>query len=810
LNASPSDVTPVQSTKFYKRPLVPALFAYCAGAYLGRDALPLWPSLFVAAYAILIVVAICYSIRARNFTTVFLLGFAAVGAWRISGFVADRDSATELSQKLDDTALPEFTGTVASQDEETNSGRHKILLQNIRVMLNKQQVEIPGRVQALLPSDVSDLSSFTPGNLVHGAGYLSVPLSVSNFNIYNYRESLAVSEIYTTARIPNSRFIKIERRTTFAARLQAALAGFRRFCESSIYSSIPKQQADQCAAMLFNDLGKLSDTDKQAYRDSGTMHLFSVSGLHIAVFAMVLSLLFRAMRFSHRWAWTASCIVLLCYVLLLDFVAPALRSLIMFSSYTAGRWMKREVDNISSMVLGAAIILVLHPLDLWQASFWLSFMGVAGIITFLPLFLEWTSSPHRRAVTKWLIESLAVTLAVSVMIFPLQLWYFQQFNCLSPITNLFAALLSFPILAGTILTICVSPISAALAQLSGAATAICMQMMTGAAHIAANQNWALLLTAKPAACMVALYYVLLFAGHYLVHRQSPEFLFKSRARFAIHLPLAILLLLGSTAFAAQPGKLRLWFLDVGQGDSTLVQFPTGESLLLDAGNIQPDYGKLVVVPELKALGITRLGTIVATHDDADHIGGIPYVSNHWRVESLVEGTSSTQKSELSAMIQQSAELHHLNILLVHAGQVFRCGKAEVEVLNPQSAANTAAESDNSRSVVLKITYGKFSVLLMGDADISVEKRLLTSKKLECDLLKVGHHGSRTSSCPEFIATVQPKVSVISCGWRNRYGHPSPEVIHRLGSTQTRVYRTDLQGAVLVETDGNTFTVQSAQ
>lgn len=246
-------------------------------------------------------------------------------------------------------------------------------------------------------------------------------------------------------------------------------------------------------------------------------------------------------------------------------------------------------------------------------------------------------------------------------------------------------------------------------------------------------------------------------------------------------------------------NLTVHFLDVGQGDSILLE-TDGKSMLVDAG--ESDQGK-VVTAYLQDQGISTLDYVVATHPHSDHIGGMNEILNNFQVEHFVDSgyphTSKTYEDMLTTIDQKNIPFQ-----IAQAGQKIDFDPAvDIEVLNP---SKTYSEDLNENSVVLKVTYGTTSFLLMGDAGLETEERIMKAGyNVDSDILKVGHHASRSGSGTSFISAVSPEVSVIEVGAGNDYGHPHTEILERLQKA-SKVYRTDLDGTITVTTDGSTYTV----
>jgi competence protein ComEC len=269
---------------------------------------------------------------------------------------------------------------------------------------------------------------------------------------------------------------------------------------------------------------------------------------------------------------------------------------------------------------------------------------------------------------------------------------------------------------------------------------------------------------------------------------------------------------------AHPGRLRALSIDVGQGDATLLELPDGHTLLIDAGGLGGastfDIGERVVVPTIWASGLRRIDYLLVTHGDADHAGGAPSVVTLLRPREVWEGIPVSGHPLLTALHETTARANAAWRQLQSADEV-EVGGAEIRVLNPRRPEWERRRVRNADSVVLDVRYGDVSFLLMGDADESVEPSIGAElRHARVRVLKVGHHGSRSSSLPAFISAAHPTIAVISCGRHNRFGHPAAEVLRRFEAADVRVFRTDQEGAIAIETDGRsvwieTFTGQRA-
>jgi competence protein ComEC len=713
---------------------------------------------------------------------------------------------------------------VRSASEIDDTQRLQFTLDNVRVTSGGKVLSLPGKMQVNLDrSQLTTEALPVPGERIGFTGYVSQPAALQNFFGYDRLETLRHREIFSTGWPMDLEAITIvdSRSAGFSGKLSHTLGGFRRQVAGALARNMNAREARLMTAMLFNDMRAITEAEKIVFRDSGTFHLFAVSGMHVAILGLALGMFFRMMRCGVRGSYVCVAVVLFLYLWIIGFVPSATRAYLMLVAFTSGNLLRREIETISRLVFSAAVVIAYDPAAPWDAGFLLSVGGVAGIALLVPLMREWcfAHDPHdhgvhpvQRALSKT-ADVVFATVAASIMLFPLQVWLFGYWNAMSVPANLLQGALSTLTLSAGILTAAAAFIYVPAAQAFGAAASALMAGIYWISVAAADAWWAFFQFRQIPLWLMLLAFAVLLGGYYFLFRDTPEFRLKSRARFAVHGLCSVGLLLGYQLYdTLKPRQLEIWAINVGQGDSTLLRLPGGETMLVDGGRSDPNMGAIVIAPQLRALGVSMLDYVVATHDDEDHTGGLAEVIRRVGARQLLLPVGFEAKSQSSKAMLAAAHSH--GAIVQEAGEGFTAasGGCSVTVLNP-AGRDRLSDQDNENSLVLRLDYGKFSALLMGDAGLAVESRLVNTwavaagesgaaaAKTPVTFLKLGHHGSRTASGEEFIQALRPAFALASCGAKNRFGHPAKAVVERLERAGTRLLRTDQQGAIKVTTDG---------
>jgi competence protein ComEC len=548
-------------------------------------------------------------------------------------------------------------------------------------------------------------------------------------------------------------------------------------------------------ALVIARRAELDSAVRERYAHAGLAHLLAISGLHIGFLAAWLSVLLRLARPSPPAQCAALLVLLGSYVWLLGFPAPATRAGVMLLLDRVARLRQRVVTPRGTVALAALIVLVGDPWALQSVGAWLSVAAVAAVI-----WAERACAGRPRAL-RLAAPAFAATLATA----PISAFAFGIVAPVGVLANLVAIPLAGIAVPGLVLALALSWAVAPVAQLVAAGAGLALALLDvvalGAARVPGGH---LVMTAGwPAAGVWA---AVAAAAWWLWH--SPRRPWLVAARVALTAAVGVAVSLRGAVPLDACRCLTVFFLDVGQGDAAALRTPAGRWVVIDGGPRTPegDAGRRVVVPFLRRAGVGRLAAVVATHGDADHLGGLPAVIAALDPELVLEPGEPLGRPlylEFLAAVEAANARWHA----ARAGDRIELDGVTLEVLSPDSLWLATPLEVNEHGVVLRVTFGAVRVLLQGDAGLPVEAHL-AGRVGPVELLKVGHHGSRTATGDAWLDELTPHEAVISVGRTNRYGHPAPEVVARLARRGITVLRTDERGTITFSTDGHGVRVRS--
>lgn len=553
------------------------------------------------------------------------------------------------------------------------------------------------------------------------------------------------------------------------------------------------EDAPLARALLIADQRQIPTEMRDRYASAGLIHMLSISGLHVAVIAAAMELLFQVARMPRRAALLGAFVATGVYVAVIGAPPPALRSAAMLGVAMISRLAQRPTSPWAAWAIGAFIPL-LAPRTVLDVGYQLSVLGMCALVAAGSLWrrhLATRLEGWKGRIGRELITSL-VACAVTA---PLVAWVFGRVSLIAPVSNLIAApviTLAQPVL---FLALLLAPLGAAARFIAQAVHPLLFAfdwIAWSAASVpgAAITVTTTAITALFAAC-AAIALVIACVSRY-----------PSRPMIAAVGSLAFMVVVPPIPIGRSAG-VELHVLDVGQGDAILLRTDAGRWVLFDAGPAWngSDAGRRVVIPYVLRRG-GSLDSFVLSHPHNDHVGGAASVLSamhprrYW--DAAFAGGAESYIASLAVARKEGIEWHR-----VHPGDSVRIDGVTLSFLAPDSVWTVGLKDPNLASTITLVRYGVVRFLLVGDAERGEEDWLLAHdpKELRADVLKVGHHGSSTSSSDEFLAAVHPALAVISVGAGNKYGHPSGDVVRALARVGAEVLRTDEAGTIVVRSDG---------
>ncbi len=615
-------------------------------------------------------------------------------------------------------------------------------------------------------------------------------------------------------------------------RLRRQLANIRESFSRGLTETVSARDRAAVMAMLFGGYVDLDTALVENFTTTGIVHILSVSGSHMALLAGIVLWLGDVLRLRRRVIFALLTGVVLLYSLMSGLIPPVVRSGLMaiaaFGAFVWGRGDSRDGGRL--LIILAVALLIYQPRWLYDISFQLSFLATAGLIYIAPTV---TSLLTDRGVSRWLAMGLAVTFGANVTTLPIISWYFNQFSFSSFIANLLVVPLVDLIIAVALCGGLAGAVLPPLMKLAFVVAGLVMGVVRELSSLLAQLPGGNVYLPTISVGWTVLYYLLLGL---IVWEQSRGFLagrlsrtgewlketFPGRRLATVVVGLLVLTSGLLWLFRPESRITSVHFIDVGQGNASLVVTPRGKAFLIDTGGTidgEFDIGARVVVPYLKHYGVRSadLTHIFLTHAHADHAGGAGAV---WRWQSREEKARLITAGEgkgayASAMYLSGSERELMDISSPEPGTVYDIDGVKAEIISVTSPGDLAGKSGgNEYSMVIKVTAGEISFLFTGDLPASGEAKLLqftdekkSTEVLRASVLQVAHHGSKSSTTEKFLQAVNPAAAVVSAGYQNSFGHPHKAVLDRLTARGCQVLRTDLDGAVVFRTDGHRLTVE---
>jgi competence protein ComEC len=546
-------------------------------------------------------------------------------------------------------------------------------------------------------------------------------------------------------------------------------------------------------AILIGDRAGLPIEVRDRLQRAGTYHVIAISGGNIAILAGLGLLVLALAGIRGRPAALMAAAGVCLYAVVVTAGPSVWRATLMAVIYLASKAIDHRTPPWQAMAVAAALMAVLDPLDVRNAGFILTFGATAALL----------ESARRFSRSRWLTTALAASIAVEAVLLPVSAQVFSRVTLAGLVLNLAAVpLMGVVQIAG--MAVAAVPSLDTLASPAGWLAHVAATALVSSARLLDVTPWLSLRVPPPGIALLAVYYGALALAAFGGRR--------TRWRCGAAMVLAVSLTLIVTGWRPPSPRspapdLRLTLFDVGQGEAMLLELPRGPRLLVDSGGVPfgeaVDIGARVVAPALWARGVRSLDGLLITHGDPDHLGGAGVVTEVFRPRWLWEGIV-VPAHEPMAVVRAAVRAAGGRVETLRTGGERAFGEARIRVLHPPAPDWERPRVRNDDSVVVEVRYRDVAIVLTGDISADIEREILPRlSPARVRILKVAHHGSRTSSSIQLLESWRPQFALISAGRGNSFGHPTPEVLRRLASIGATILRTDRDGQIAVETDGRT-------
>ena len=783
------------------RPLPVILFLYISGILFGSSINFDLFLLFFILSTLLILAIISYLKQWKITTILFFILFILIGIFNVNlhNKPPENHHITNYVSENKITVI----GTVLDQKCYPDNNKLSLKIKANYVVNNGQKIQTRG----LFLLNIYDVNEkYEYGDELTIKGILKRPMEPGNFGDFDYELYLAQKNIFSCMNVWLSHDVRTIGKEEINPLIIFSLRT-RDKIKNIITNTFPEPYNYLLIGMMLGEKSFVPRALIDTFIDAGVMHILAVSGLHVGIIAGFLILLFGMLRIPKKAKYIFVLILLASYVSVSGFRPSVMRATIMFSILIIGKMIDRNRNVFNSLFFAALIILLINPLTLYDSGFLLSFFVTFFIIYLVPVIRSIFSSKIR-----WVDNALSLSFAAWLGVFPLSAYFFNKVSIISIIANIFVIPLAGIVVILGFFTFFIGLLSIQLAGMTAFIGYWLLRLMVLTVKGFSSLPFSFFYIGQPSIIMIVLYYLLLiiFVETYFKLKYFKKF----RGKIAVVILVTLFsIILVNMIFLEN--DLKVHYINVGEGDCIFIQAPNHFNILIDGGGSprsEFDVGENILIPYLRRIGVHDIDVLMLSHPHLDHLEGLLPVMKEFNVDMVMDNRISCDIPEyiefLSIIDEKEIPYHH-----TVAGDYFKINRfTEMLILNPPSNKEKINDDSdlNNNSIVLKLSYKNTDFLFTGDVEKEAEIGMLAwGNILNSDVLKVGHHGSSTSTNLKFLNKVSPAIAVITTG-KNNFGHPSDKVISRLEENGIKVFRTDLNGTVIIETDGDDYFVKTSR
>lgn len=621
-------------------------------------------------------------------------------------------------------------------------------------------------------------------------GELELPTKQRNKGGFDYSKYLYSQNIYGSIYISNTNTIEIVEENKFHL-----ISWIQDNIFKILGQVLPKEELGILIGMLIGDTALISEDIEESFQKSGITHLLAVSGSNVAYIILATKTVFQKL-IGRNFANYVTIFMVILFVLISGASPSVVRAGIMANILILSEILSRAPDTYSTVATTAIFILLYNPFIICDIGFLLSFGGTLGILFLNQKITETMKNKFPKisetSFGKIVFESLSVTLAAQLFLLPVMWYFFNQISIVSILTNLLVGPFTGIITILGLIVYFIGLISTSIAQVLSYSIYVLISFIIFISQLCSEIPYGTLQFPTPTILFILTYYLVL----YLIFSKNNN---KGHLKF-----LVFILVIIQVFFKIFPSfYLEIHMIDVGQGDSMLIQTRHGKNILIDGGgseNSSYDVGEKVLVPYLLDNTNGIIDCMMISHFHEDHAEGCITVLKELKVKQIVIGTQPIMTTLYKEVLKLANE-KKIPIITLVAGDCINIDEVKFKVLFPKKEIEIQGDLNNN-SMVIKMQYYETSLLLTGDIEDKTEKMILEEDNikdmLDIDILKVGHHGSQTSSIEDFINKVTPKIALIGVGVNNKFGHPHEIILERLERVNCRIFRTDESGEITLK------------
>ena len=700
---------------------------------------------------------------------------------------------------------------VISEIPYCDSSKIRFVLESEVIVTKYDSVNVTGEVIVTIrKNNYTDKNDSQPtlhvGNKVSLLGKLTEAFSSRNPGEFDYKHYLRLHDIYKTFLVFGYNNIEVISKENLGFFYQEIIYPSKIFALKNIDEYVGGDEGAYLKGLVTGERSDLSKELKQAFINTGVMHLIAVSGLNVAYIIISITLILSLIRLPQIPKTTITIIALIFYCLFTGSPASIVRATIMGILFLIAIILERKTYFYNIVGVSALIILIYDSKQLFDPGFILSYCAVITMVFFYerfekllaPKINEWDIKGKKYI--RYMLVLFLTTLAAQIGTLPITATFFGKISFISLLANLFVVPIANIALAIGFFQIIISIVSPFLSSVIAESNNILLSIQLWFIRWCASFDFAYIEFYKFNLFYTIIYFLILLL------------LFTAtRKNVKYRILLSVLIFSAAVLLNLELNKkLRVTFLDVGQGDCAVIQTPDDKTIIVDCGikSLTYDSGERTIAPYLKRNGISRIDLLILTHYHLDHVGGVEYLLENFEVDKIFDN-GQRNNSNISKTIDNLVIAKKITRLKIKSGSLIDgIEKLRIYFLYPEKNENylsyySREDNQNNESIVCKLKYKDVDILFTGDIEEEVEEPIQKnySNFIESDILKVAHHGSSTSSTIPFLVKSKPEYSIISCGTYNKFNHPSVNILNRLENISSKVLRTDMQGAIIIESDG---------